>query len=70
MRANSLHLQKLIEDLLRFGSTQDSVANLTLEDGVSLDGIVRNVIDAQAVAVNSKELELDTKRYSLSARHF
>jgi two-component system sensor histidine kinase GlrK len=61
MRTNSLHLQKLIEDLLRFGSTQESVAHLTLEDAVSLDGLVRNVIGAQAVAVNSKALKLDTK---------
>lgn len=61
MRSNSLHLQKLIEDLLRFGSTQEPVAKLTLEDDVALEGLIRNVIDAQGVAINAKALTLDTE---------
>lgn len=61
MKANSLHLQRLIEDLLRFGSAQGPMMNGAIEDDVALDRVIESVVGVQAVSINAKKLNVDTK---------
>lgn len=58
MQLNSVRLQKLIEDLLQFGKSQQPLAKLTLETGVRLDALVEEAVAGQSVAASAKELEI------------
>ena len=58
MRADSLRLQKLIEDLLQFGKTQEIVTDLRVTETVDLEEAVREVIAAQRVACAAKSISL------------
>src|SRR5690606_24501509 len=61
MRADSLRLQKLIEDLLQFGKTQQIVTDLELAEAVDLKAIVRDVVAGQRVACAAKGIRLDER---------
>lgn len=60
MQSNSVRLQKLIEDLLQFGKTQQFPQNLNVESGVRLDTLIRDVLGAQSVAASAKDIEIAT----------
>ncbi len=57
--SNSLHLQKLIEDLLQFGKTAELVSDLRILDSVDLQAVVRQVVATQALASASKVLRIE-----------
>ncbi len=58
MRADSLRLQKLIEDLLQFGKTQEIVTDLRVAETVDLEAVVREVIAGQRVSCAAKSITL------------
>ena len=60
IHANGLELQRLIEDLLRFSETQDVVSDLELSDSIDLASTVANVVAAQALASNAKNIDVTT----------
>lgn len=60
MQSNSLRLQKLIEDLLQFGKTQQFVSNLNIESGIRLDWIIEEVVASQSVAASAKQIGVET----------
>lgn len=57
--SNSLHLQKLIEDLLQFGKTQELVTDLRILESVDMQAVVRSVVATQALASASKVLRIE-----------
>ena len=59
MRENSLHLQRLIEDLLEFARTREPTSDLELSDDVDLCKLVRSSIATQSVAWESKDIKID-----------
>jgi two-component system sensor histidine kinase GlrK len=59
MCSNSVHLQKLIEDLLQFGKTQELVTDLRLLESVDLQALVRSVVETQALASASKVIRIE-----------
>lgn len=61
MNLSSLRLQKLIEDLLLFGKTQDIASDLRLTDPVDLRALVKAIVSGQAVAIASKQLEVECR---------
>ena len=68
IRDNSLHLQKLIEDLLEFGKTQDSITTIRTDALVSLDGIVRSVVSDHILTLRSKQIVLELKLPEVNSR--
>ncbi len=61
IRDNSLHLQKLIEDLLEFGKVQKSITTLAIEENVSLTEIVRSTISDHLLTLRSKQIKLEQR---------
>lgn len=61
MQANSVRLQKLIEDLLQFGKTQQFISSLNVEPGVHLDRLVEEVVATLSVAASAKSVEVETR---------
>lgn len=59
MRSNSLHLQRLIEDLLQFGKTQELITDLKIKKSVDLGAIVETVVATQSVASSAKNICID-----------
>lgn len=59
MCSNSLHLQKLIEDLLQFGKTQEIITDLKLVDAVDLRTLIRSVIETHALASSAKGITVE-----------
>jgi two-component system sensor histidine kinase GlrK len=57
--SNSLHLQKLIEDLLQFGKTQELVTDLRILESMDMQAVVRSVVATQALASASKVLRIE-----------
>jgi two-component system sensor histidine kinase GlrK len=57
--SNSLHLQKLIEDLLQFGKTQELVTDLKVLESVDLQAVVSTVVATQALASASKVIRIE-----------
>jgi two-component system sensor histidine kinase GlrK len=56
MRSNSLHLQRLIEDLLQFGKSQELITDLKITESVDLAALVRTVVATQSVASSAKNI--------------
>lgn len=61
MQSNSLRLQKLIEDLLQFGRTQQLVSSLDIEPDIRLDWIVEEIVASQSVAASAKQIAVETE---------
>ena len=59
MRANSLRLQTLIEDLLQFGKTQVPITDLRISASLDLRELVRSAVANQALAASAKQIEVD-----------
>lgn len=59
LRANSLYLQRLIEDLIAFSTDGHSARTLQLEP-VALPGIVDRVLQDQQLAIQAKSIELSS----------
>jgi two-component system sensor histidine kinase GlrK len=57
MRSSSLRLQKLIEDLLQFGKTQELISDLKITQ-VDLGAVLRAAVSTQALAIGSKNITL------------
>jgi two-component system sensor histidine kinase GlrK len=57
--SNSLHLQKLIEDLLQFGKTQELVTDLRILESMDMQAVVRSVVATQALASASKVIRIE-----------
>ncbi len=68
IRDNSLHLQKLIEDLLEFGKVQKSITTLATEANVSLTDIVRSTIADHLLTLRSKQLNLEQRVNDVGCR--
>jgi two-component system sensor histidine kinase GlrK len=68
MRINSLRLQKLIEDLLQFGKTQELITDLKVVESVDLRALVHEVVASQALACTAKEIRLDQRLSEASVR--
>ncbi len=60
IRANSMQLQILIENLLHFSETQDIVHDLALEESIDLRAVVEGVVAAQSLCLNAKSLSVVT----------
>ncbi|HZL92335.1 MAG TPA: HAMP domain-containing sensor histidine kinase, partial [Vicinamibacterales bacterium] len=60
IHTNGLHLQKLIEDLLRFSETQDVATELTVSERVDLRALVLSVTSALALAAGAKGIDVVT----------
>ena len=60
IRANSVQLQILIENLLHFSETQDIVHDLALEESIDLRAVVEGVVAAQSLCLNAKSLSVVT----------
>jgi two-component system sensor histidine kinase GlrK len=58
MQTNSIYLQKLIEDLLQFGKTQQPLANPILRADFRMDELILGVVAAQRVAIGAKHLNV------------
>lgn len=61
MQSNSLRLQKLIEDLLQFGRTQQLVSSLDIETDIRLDWIIEEIAASQSVAASAKQITVETE---------
>jgi two-component system sensor histidine kinase GlrK len=59
MRANSLRLQTLIEDLLQFGKTQVPITDLRISASLDLHELVRSAVANQALAASAKQIDVD-----------
>ncbi|HEU4620219.1 MAG TPA: HAMP domain-containing sensor histidine kinase [Gammaproteobacteria bacterium] len=57
--SNSMHLQKLIEDLLQFGKTQELVTDLKILESVDMEAVVHSVVETQALASASKVIRIE-----------
>lgn len=68
MCSNSIHLQKLIEDLLQFGKTQEIVTDLKILESVDMQALVRSVIATQALASASKVIRIEEELAALRIR--
>jgi two-component system sensor histidine kinase GlrK len=61
MQTNSIYLQKLIEDLLQFGKTQQPLANPILRADFRMDELILGVVAAQRVAIGAKHLNVQER---------
>lgn len=68
MCSNSLHLQKLIEDLLQFGKTQELVTDLKVIESVDLRELVRSVAATQALASSAKGIVIEQELAAVRVR--
>lgn len=68
MRESGQHLQRLIEDLLQFGKTQDPQPEPPRAESVALDEIVRSAIDQHSLGRTAKGLHLDARLGQASVR--
>ncbi len=59
LRQNSLRLQKLIEDLLNFGTLERDAMRVKLEP-MSLDHLIREVVASYRLVARTKSIELST----------
>ncbi|MBN1238618.1 MAG: HAMP domain-containing histidine kinase [Gammaproteobacteria bacterium] len=59
MCSNSLHLQKLIEDLLQFGKTLEIVTDLKVIESVDLEELAGSVIASQTIPAAAKSIEIE-----------
>lgn len=60
LRQNSLRLQKLIEDLLNFGTLERDAMRVKLES-MSLDHLIREVVSSYRLVARSKSIELNMR---------
>jgi two-component system, NtrC family, sensor histidine kinase GlrK len=68
IRDNSLHLQKLIEDLLQFGKTLDPVTTLRNLRDVDLTEVVQTVLSAHALSLTAKSINVRRELADVSTR--
>jgi two-component system sensor histidine kinase GlrK len=68
LHQSGLHLQRLIEDLLRFARTQELAGDLEFAPAVDLTRLVEESIGSMSVLVDSRSLALDTGLAPVSAR--
>jgi len=68
LQQNGLHLQKLIEDLLRFAKTQELALDLEFEADVDLELLIEDAIDALTVVIDARDLEVVTRIDPVTAR--
>jgi two-component system sensor histidine kinase GlrK len=68
LRRSGLHLQRLIEDLLRFARTQELAGDLEFAPAVDLKRLVEESIGSFSVLIDSRSLAVDTGLAELSAR--
>ena len=59
MQSNSVYLQRLIEDLLQFGKTQELITDLRITDSVDLQALVKTVVATQSVASSAKNIQVE-----------
>ena len=59
MCSNSLHLQKLIEDLLQFGKTQEIVTDLKVVGSVDMRELLRSAAKTHMLASGAKEITVE-----------
>jgi two-component system sensor histidine kinase GlrK len=61
MQVNSLHLQTLIENLLKFARTLEPDTDLAIENAVDLAGLVAASVAAQMVAADAKDIVVEQR---------
>jgi two-component system sensor histidine kinase GlrK len=61
MRESGLHLQRLIEDLLRFGRTALPQPEPQAAGPFSFDDLVRSALDQHSLSRNAKNVQLETR---------
>lgn len=61
MQSNSLHLQRLIEDLLQFGKSQELITDLKIAESVDLRALIQAAVATQSVAASAKSLHVDQR---------
>lgn len=66
MRESGQHLQRLIEDLLQFGKTQNPLPDPPPSVRVSLDELVRSALDQQSLGRTAKGLQVDARLQPVS----
>lgn len=65
---NGMHLQTLIEDLLRFARTQELASDLEFRVSVDLAALLQSSVSALAVVADAKDLVVRTRFAPVSAR--
>lgn len=68
LQQNGLHLQRLIEDLLRFAKTQDLAIDLEFEADVDLALVIEEAIAALAIVIDSRDLGIRPLLEPVAAR--
>jgi len=68
LQQSGLHLQRLIEDLLRFAKTQELAGDIELKPAVDLSRLVGESVDSLAVLVDARSLVVAKELAKLSAR--
>jgi two-component system sensor histidine kinase GlrK len=68
MQSNSLHLQRLIEDLLQFGKTQELITDLRIAESVDLEALIRATVATQSVASSAKGICVEQDLEPVSVR--
>lgn len=68
LRQSGLHLQRLIEDLLRFAKTQELAGDIELKPAVDLARLVEESVDSLSVLVDSRSLVVSRDLAAMSAR--
>ena len=68
LRQSGLHLQRLIEDLLRFAKTQELAGDIELKPAVDLARLVEESVDSLAVLVDARSLVVARNLAAVSAR--
>lgn len=68
MQVNSLHLQSLIENLLKFARTLELTNDLAFEEGVDLAALVETSVATQRLAADAREIGVSLRLSPVSVR--
>jgi two-component system sensor histidine kinase GlrK len=68
LRQSGLHLQRLIEDLLRFAKTQELAGDIELAPAVDLARLVADSVDSLSVLVDARSIVTTVDLAAVSAR--
>jgi two-component system sensor histidine kinase GlrK len=68
MQVSSVHLQGLIENLLKFARTLELTNDLELETGVGLAALVRSSVATQRLAADAKDIDIDLRLSPVAVR--
>jgi two-component system sensor histidine kinase GlrK len=68
LRQSGLHLQRLIEDLLRFAKTQELAGDIELVPAVDIARLIGESVDSLAVLIDARSLVVTRDLAAVSAR--